>query len=395
MTKEQKIKEILERGVEDVIVKEHLEGALLSGKKLRVKFGIDPTGPKIHLGRAIPLRKLKAFQDLGHKIVLIIGDFTATIGDPSDKLSKRPMLTTKAIQENMKDYAKQLGKILDMKKVELHYNSEWLEGLNFREISQLAECFSIQQMTARRNFKDRIDRGEDVSMREMLYPLVQGYDSVAVKADVEVGGFDQLFNVKAGRIIQKQYGQSEQDILTTQMLEGNDGRKMSTSWGNIITMVDEPSDMFGKIMAVRDDLILKYFWLCTEVSQDDVDMYQKRLEQGANPRDIKMELGKKIVTLYHSEKDAQKAQETFESVFSKKETPTDMPTHKPSKNPITLPELLVEVKFCSSKGEAKRLVEQGGVDINGREEKDWRKAITFNGQEVIQAGKRKFVKISV
>ena len=258
-TDSRKIEELLARGVEDVIVKEHLEQALKSGKQLRVKFGIDPTGPKIHLGRSIPLRKLKAFQELGHQIVLIIGDFTATIGDPSDKLSKRPTLTKEHVQENMRNYAKQLGKILDMGKVELRYNSEWLEKLSLKDINELADCFSIQQMAARRNFKDRIDKGEDVSMREMLYPLMQGYDSVVVKSDVEVGGFDQLFNVMAGRAIQKQYGQPEQDILTTQMLEGTDGRKMSTSWGNVITIVDESNDMFCKIMAIKDDLILKYF----------------------------------------------------------------------------------------------------------------------------------------
>src|SRR3989344_1863782 len=199
-----KIKEILERGVEDVIIKEHLETALKSGKQLRVKFGIDPTGPKIHLGRAVSLRKLKAFQELGHQVVLIIGDFPATLGDPSDKLSKRPTLTKEQIKEKMLDYAKQLGKILDMGKVELRYNSEWLEKLSLKEINEGADCFSIQQMAARRNFKDRIDKGEDVSMREKLYPLMQGYDSVVVKSDVEVGGFDQLFNLMAGRAIQKQ-----------------------------------------------------------------------------------------------------------------------------------------------------------------------------------------------
>ena len=393
MTDEQKIKEILERGVEDVMVKEHLEAALRSGKKLRVKFGIDPTGPKIHLGRAIPLRKLKAFQELGHTIVLIIGDFTATIGDPSDKLSKRPTLTEQQIGENMRTYEQQLGKIVDIRHAEIRYNSEWLGKLDFREVARLADSFSLQQMAARRNFKDRIDKGEEVSMRVMLYPLMQGYDSVAVQADVEVGGFDQLFNVKAGRAIQKQYGQPEQDILTTQMLEGTDGRKMSTSWGNVITIVDEPGDMFGKIMAINDELILKYFWLCADVSQDELDAYHRRIEKGANPRDIKMELGKKIVALYHSQKDAEEAATAFEKVFSKKELPEDMPAHALSKNPITLSELLVEAKLSVSKSDAKRLVEQGGVEVNGAVEKDWGKEIVFTGGEVIQAGKRKFVKI--
>lgn len=390
-TDEAKIKEIMERGVEDVIVKAHCEAALKSGRQLRVKFGIDPTGPKIHLGRAIPLRKLKAFQELGHRIVLIIGDFTATIGDPSDKIEKRPMLTTEQIKENMRDYAVQLGKILNMEKVELRYNSEWLASLTLREISTLADCFSLQQMAARRNFKDRIDKGEDVSMREMLYPLMQGYDSVEVKADVEVGGFDQLFNVKAGRVIQKQYGLPEQDVLTTQMLEGTDGRKMSTSWGNVITIVDEPNDMFGKIMSIKDDLILKYFWLCTDVSQDELDDYQKRLEKGANPRDIKMELGKKIVALYHSKKDAEAAAAEFEKVFSKKELPTEMEEYK-----LALPMPLNQVLFVSgaisSTSAATRLIEGGGVKVNNKVEKDRSKEVQSG--DVIQIGKkRKTIKL--
>lgn len=385
MIDDQKIKEVLERGVEDVIVKEHLEAALRSGKQLRVKFGIDPTGPKIHLGRAIPLRKLRAFQQLGHKIVLIIGDFTATIGDPSDKLSKRPMLTEQQIGENMRTYEQQLGKIIDMQHVEVRYNSEWLGKLTFREIAQLAECFSIQQMTARRNFKDRIDREEEVSIRETLYPLMQGYDSVAVEADVEVGGFDQLFNVKAGRIIQKQYGQKEQDILTTQMLEGTDGRKMSTSWGNIITIVDEPNDMFGKIMALKDELILKYFWLCTDVSQDELDDYQKRIAEGANPKDIKMELGKTIVTLYHSKDAANIAAEEWEKKFSKKESVSEAREFMSKGGPLKT--VLVESGLAESGSAAVRLVEGKSVLVNGAVEMDWKKEVVPG--DTIQAGKKK------
>src|SRR3989338_3818860 len=225
ITDQSKIDELLARGVEEIFVKEHLREALLSGRQLRIKLGIDPTGPAIHLGRAIPLRKLRAFQDLGHKAVLIIGDFTAKIGDPSDKLAKRPMLSEKQIKENLKTYKKQLGKIVDLKNAEFKFNSKWLGKLGFREISQLAESFSVQQMLARRNFKERFQAGDEIGLRELTYPLMQGYDSVAVKADVELGGFDQLFNLKAGRIIQKHYGQKEQDILTLQMLEGTDGRK--------------------------------------------------------------------------------------------------------------------------------------------------------------------------
>lgn len=393
MADEQKIKEILERGVEDVIVKEHLEAALRSGKKLRVKFGIDPTGPKIHLGRAIPLRKLRAFQELGHIIVLIIGDFTATIGDPSDKLSKRPMLTEQQIGENMRTYEQQLGKILDIKHVEIRYNSEWLGKLTFREVAQLADSFSLQQMAARRNFKDRIDKGEDVSMREMLYPLMQGYDSVAVQADVEVGGFDQLFNVKAGRAIQKQYGQPEQDILTTQMLEGTDGRKMSTSWGNVITIVDEPNDMFKKIMEVNDELILKYFWLCTDVSQDELDDYQKRMAEGANPRDIKKELGKKIVVLYHSQEAAENAADEWEKVFSEKELPSKIPEIEPSDVSLkgALMDAMVVSGSRSSASAAKQLIEAKGVKVNDEIQTKW--DIEVEDGSIVQWGKDRFFKV--
>jgi tyrosyl-tRNA synthetase len=221
ITDEKRIDDILNIGTKDIFVKEHLKNRLMSGKVLRVKFGIDPTGPKIHLGRAIPLRKLRQFQDLGHKVVLIVGDFTATIGDPSDKLEKRPMLTEADIKKNMKDYKNQLGKIIDLRKAEFVYNSKWLKKLGFREISKLAESFTVQQMSGRRNFKDRLDKEEEVSLREFLYPLMQGYDSVAVKSDIEIGGFDQLFNLKAGRIIQKHYDMPEQDVLTIEMLESS------------------------------------------------------------------------------------------------------------------------------------------------------------------------------
>jgi tyrosyl-tRNA synthetase len=241
------VDELLERGVEEIFIKEDLKKKLLSGKKLRIKLGIDPTSPYIHLGRAVVLRKLKAFQDLGHQIVLIIGDYTARIGDPSDKLEKRPMLTEKDIKNNLKNYLKQIGLILNMKKVEVRYNSAWFKKMNFLEISELLECFTVQQMSRRRNFKERLEKDSDIFLIEFLYPALQGYDSVKVKADVEIGGFDQLFNLKAGRTVQKRYGMPEQDVMTVSMLDGTDGRKMSSSWGNIIGITDAPEDMFGKV----------------------------------------------------------------------------------------------------------------------------------------------------
>ncbi len=396
MADEQKIKEILERGVEDVIVKEHLVAALRSGKKLRVKFGIDPTAPDIHLGHAVPLRKLRAFQELGHQIILLIGDFTAKIGDPSGRSEARKPLTEEDVKKNMDGYLEQAGKIIDIKKAEIVYNSSWFAKEGLRELIELSSAGSIQQVLRRADFRKRLDEDNDITLLEVLYPLFQGYDSVKVRADVEIGGTDQLFNMLMGRRVHRHYRAPEQDVLTTQILEGTDGvKKMSKSIGNYIGLTEAPNAMFSKIMAVKDELILKYFWLCTDVSQDELDDYHKRIEKGANPRDIKIELGKKIVSLYYSHKAAEEAAAEFEKVFSKKELPEDMPVHALSKNPITLSELLVEAKIVTSKGEAKRLVEQGGVEIDGAVEKDWRKEIAFKGEEVVRAGKRKFVRILI
>ncbi|MES2416368.1 MAG: tyrosine--tRNA ligase, partial [Patescibacteria group bacterium] len=385
ITDEKIINDILEIGTKDIFIKEHLKSQLMSGKVLRVKFGIDPTGPKIHLGRAIPLRKLRQFQDLGHKVVLIIGDFTATIGDPSDKLEKRPMLTEADIKKNMKDYKNQLGKIIDLKKAEFVYNSKWLKKLGFKEISQLAESFSVGQMSSRRNFKDRLDKDEEVSLREFFYPLMQGYDSVAIKADVEIGGFDQLFNLKAGRTIQKHYGMPEQDVLTIEMLEGTDGRKMSTSWGNVITIVDEPNDMFGKIMSVKDELIEKYFKLCTDV---------RDIPKSENPRDDKMMLGYEIVKIYHGEKKAKEAQENFVNTFSKKEIPDEMEEVK-AKIGEMLVDVLVSKNIVASKSEWRRLVEQNAIHDLENDTRITDQNLKIEKDMTLKIGKKKFIKILV
>lgn len=383
---------ILTRGVEDVLVKESLEKKLKSGRQLRVKFGIDPTGPKIHLGRAIPLRKLRVFQDLGHTAVLLVGDFTAQIGDPSDKLEKRPMLTPEKIRENMREYKTILGKIIDISKAEIVYNSKWLSKLGFAEISKLAESFTVQQMSSRRNFKERFDKGEEVSLREFMYPLMQGYDSVALKADVEIGGFDQLFNLKAGRVIQKHYNMPEQDILTTQMLEGTDGRKMSTSWGNVINITDESNDMFGKIMSLRDEFITKYFLLCTNESEDAIRTLEEGMKGGTlNPRDVKAELGKKIVTLYHGEKKARLAEENFINTFKKGGVSEDIQVIEVSKGEL-LGDVLSRNNIVSSKTDFRRLVEEGAIAKlpEGRKVSD---PHTLAEAGDFKVGKRRFVRI--
>ena len=394
ITDEKRIDEVLNRGVEDIFIKEDLKKQLLSGKKLRVKLGIDPTSPFIHLGRAVTLLKLKAFQNLGHHIVFIIGDYTAKIGDPSDKLEKRPMLTDQQIKSNLKKYLEQVALILDMKDVEVRYNSEWLKKMNFFEIGQLLECFTVQQMSKRRNFKDRLDAGTDIFLVEFLYPALQGYDSVMVKADVEIGGFDQLFNLKAGRTVQKRYGQKEQDIMVLSMLEGTDGRKMSSSWGNIISVIDKPDEMFGKIMSVKDELITKYFLLTTDLEVSKIKEIEKSLETGENPMNFKKMLGRELVSFYHGEKKAKAAEENFVNTFQKKEIPEKMEEINVSLGE-SLGDVLVQNKILFSKGEWRRLVEgKGAHDLDSNESiSDSNLKISKN--LTLKIGKKRFLKIIV
>lgn len=392
ITDQSRIEEILTRGVEDIFVKEDLKQMLLSGKQLRIKLGVDPTGPKIHLGRAIPLRKLREFQKLGHQIVFIVGDFTAQIGDASDKLEKRPMLTRAQIDENLKDYKSQISKIIDVTKAEFVHNSDWLSKLNFEEVAKLADCFTVQQMLARRNFKDRYDNGTEISLREFLYPLMQGYDSVAVKADVELGGFDQLFNVKAGRIVQDFYGMPKQQVMVGTMLEGTDGRKMSTSWGNVINIIDEPFDMFGKLMSVRDDLMIKYFTLCTDVSLKEIKSIEKELHQGLNPKELKMRLATEIVTLYHSDKAASLAKKSWVETFQNKGVPEDVQEITAEENE-ELGDVLVRSGVVVSKTDWRRLVTEKAVsDKEGNLITD-SKVIVSNS--TLKIGKKRFAKIVV
>lgn len=388
-TDKKKIEELLTRGVEEVIDKEHLRRKLESGKKLRVKLGIDPTSPNIHIGRSIPLLKLRDFQDLGHQIVFIIGDFTGVVGDTSDKDSERPMLSKEKVKENMRDYVKQAAKIIDMDKCEVCHNSEWLAKLGYWEISNQADSFSLAEFIARENIRRRLDAGARVSLRELLYPLMQGYDSVAVKADVEIGGTDQRFNLLAGRTLQSAYKQEPQDIIMGPLLEGTDGRKMSSSWGNTIDLAAEANDMFGKVMSISDDLIIKYFTLATRVPMEAVKQSKKEFAGGTNPRDLKMALAYEIVKMYHSAKAAQEAQKFFVSIFSKRETPIDIPEIKPSVYNIVT--VLAESKICSSKSDARRQIEQGGVKVNGEKVSSFETKVKKG--DVAQKGSRWFVKV--
>ncbi len=396
ITDENKIEDILTRGTEDVIEKESLKKRLLSGKQLNIKLGIDPTGPKIHLGRATVLMKLRDFQELGHNITLIIGNFTALIGDASDKEAMRKTLTEKEIKENLKDYLGQVGKILDIKKIKVRYNKDWFGKMKLEELIQLAMNFTAQQMIQRRNFKERWDKGSPIGLHELMYPLLQGYDSVVIKSDVEIGGFDQLFNLKAGRILQKAFREEPQDIMTLRMIYGLDGRKMSTSWGNVINILDDPIDMFGKLMTLKDELIIDYFESCTRVPMIQIEEIKKSLEnKEINPKEVKKQLAKEIVTIFHGGKEAQRAQDEFEQIFENKELPTEIEEVEMEEGEYNTQELLVKLSLAKSKSEAKRLIEQGGVKVITNNKLEVIKTDTIKTEKgtVIQVGKRNFKKI--
>jgi len=387
---EKKIDEILSRGVSEVIDKDNLRKKLLSGEKLRIKFGMDPTSPNVHIGRAVVLLKLKDLQDLGHKIILLVGNATGVIGDTSDKDSERPMLSSEMVEENMRLYAEQAGKILDMSNVEVVYNADWLDKLGYREIGEHAGCFSLHEFISRENINKRLDEGRRISLREVLYPLMQGYDSVQLKSDVELGGTDQRFNLLAGRKLQEHFGQKPQDILMTNIISGTDGRKMSSSWGNTINLSDEAGDMLGKVMSIPDSLIEEYLIHCTRISLEEVE----KLMALDNPRDAKLKLAEEIVKIYHSEDEAQKAKENFINTFSKKETPNEIREVRIEKESISLVDFIVMSGNAGSKGDARRKIEQGGVSIDGEKMTDANKILdsSFSGK-IFKIGKKDFVKI--
>jgi len=387
-----KIEELLTRGVDEIIVEEHLRKELASGKKLRIKFGIDPTAPDLHLGHTVPLRKLRTFQELGHQAVLIIGDFTATIGDPSGRSEQRKQLSKKEVKKNLKTYLTQAKKVLDLDRVEIHYNSEWFAKEGLMKFYELTSKVTIQRAIERDDFQKRLAENKDVSTLEILYPLFQGYDSVKVRADVEIGGKDQKFNLLMGRRVQRGYNIKEQDIMTVWLIEGTDGtRKMSKSFGNYIGLTEKPELMFGKVMSIPDSLIIKYFQALTDVSGDEIKKMEKDLNIGVNPRDLKMRLAREIVTMYHSELVAKKAEENFIKTFSKGEVPEDIKEIKvKSKNII---DVLVESGLCSSKSDARRNLEQGGVSVDSEVIKDLNFEVKSGA--VIKKGKRHFVRVKI
>lgn len=390
---------LISRGVADLLpedeFKKKLEKAVATNTPLIVKLGLDPTAPDIHLGHTVVLRKLKLFQDFGHKVIILIGDFTARIGDPTGKSVTRPPLTEEQVITNAKTYQEQIFKVLDPEKTEVRFNSEWLSKLDFADVLKLASKYTVARMLERDDFHKRYTEGRPISIHEFMYPLMQGYDSIALKADVEFGGTDQTFNLLMGRHLQGEEGMPEQTIITMPILEGLDGvQKMSKSLGNYIGISEAPSEMYGKAMSIPDELMMRYFMLVTDMSIEEQEQLSKELESGAaHPRDVKMKLAHTIVRLYHGEEAANFGQDEFVRVFQKHAMPTDIPEYKVAitEEPVFVPQLLSDAGLTASNGEARRSIKAGAFKIDG--EKCNEEHILLKDGMVLQVGKRKFIKI--
>lgn len=390
---------LISHGVADLLpedeFKKKLEKSVATNTPLIVKLGLDPTAPDIHLGHTVVLRRLKLFQDFGHKVIILIGDFTARIGDPTGKSVTRPPLTEEQVITNAKTYQEQIFKVLDPEKTEVRFNSEWLSKLDFADVLKLASKYTVARMLERDDFHKRYTEGRPISIHEFMYPLMQGYDSIALKADVEFGGTDQTFNLLMGRHLQGEEGMPEQTIITMPILEGLDGvQKMSKSLGNYIGISEAPSEMYGKAMSIPDELMMRYFMLVTDMSIEEQEQLSKGLESGAaHPRDVKMKLAHTIVRLYHGEEAANFGQDEFVRVFQKHAMPTDIPEYKVAftEEPVFVPQLLSDAGLTASNGEARRSIKAGAFKIDG--EKCNEEHIVLKDGMVLQVGKRKFIKI--
>lgn len=396
------IHEVMTRAVAEIVPRDEFEKMLRSGRKLRVKLGIDPTGPRLHIGRTVPLFKLRQFQDMGHQIVLIIGDFTAIVGDPSDKEAQRVMLTPEQIEVNMSTYKEQIGRILDIDKVEFRYNAQWLAPLTFHDVVRLASKFTVAQMLQRENFSVRWEEGKPIGLHELLYPLMQGFDSVAIEADIELGGTDQLFNLMAGRALQPEFGQPPQGVICINMIAGTDGRKMSTTWGNAIYLLDEPRDQFGKIMSMGDGVIPVYMESCTLMPMAEVERVRQGLEDGSvHPMDAKKALAWELVRMYHGEEAANTARADFERQFQNRELPTEIPIVPVEKalgskasgdGTVGILDLLINTGLAPSRKHATRLVDQGGVRVDDERIANREQMIQPKDGMIVKVG-RSYVKL--
>ncbi|HBF5456181.1 TPA: tyrosine--tRNA ligase [Clostridioides difficile] len=391
---------IIMKGVDDLIDEKELREKLIKsekeGKPMIVKLGLDPSAPDIHLGHTVVLRKMKQLQDLGHQIVIIIGDFTGKIGDPTGKSKARKALTTEQVLANAKTYEEQIFKVLDKEKTIVRFNSEWLAKLNFEDVIKLAATITVARMLEREDFKKRYEGQMPISVHEFFYPLMQAYDSIALEADIELGGTDQRFNLLMGRSLQREFGMESQIVIMMPLIEGLDGKeKMSKSLGNYIGIDEEAGIMYQKSMEIPDELIIKYYNLVTDVHPDEVNKIESQLKEGSvNPRDIKMNLAREIVTLYHGEESAREAEERFKSVFQKGQIPEDIQTIQVEEDGFDLIEVLVVNEIVKSKSEVRRLASQGGVKVNGEKVEDL-STIVKESELVVQIGKKKFVKIEL
>lgn len=397
MTFEHELK-IITRAVEEIIPLDELIAKLAlsakEGRPLRIKYGIDPTGYDVHIGHLVPIRKMRDFQDLGHTGVIIIGDFTAQIGDPTGRDESRPPLTHEQIRANSEKYMEQLFTILKPEQTEIHYQTEWFGEMGMSEVLKLMGKFTLAQFLAHDTFRNRYEQGLSLGMHEIMYPILQGYDSVAIHSDVELGATEQKFNILCGRDMQRYFGQAQQIAVLSPILMGTDGvNKMSKSLNNYIAVFDTPADKFGKVMSIPDSLILNYYTYATTLEADTLAEIKAELASGINPMILKKRLAREIVALYHGEEVAKEAQEGFEKVFSKGELPDDMPEMETSETSARIVNLLVQAGLCASNGEAKRLIMGGGVSQDGQKIASIDAEIELTDGSVIRAGKRKFIRI--
>lgn len=395
---------ILKKGTVSLISEEELlrklERSISEGKPLVVKLGVDPSRPDIHLGHSVPLRKLRQFQDLGHEAVLVIGDFTARIGDPSGASETRPMLSKEEVMTNAETYMKQAFKIMDRERTRIVFNGSWFERMGFERILELSSKYTVARMLERDDFYKRFKEGRPITIVEFIYPLLQGYDSVELKADVELGGTDQLFNLLVGRDLQREYGQEPQVVMTMPLLVGIDGKeKMSKSLGNYIAIEDPPDEMFGKIMSIPDDIMLDYMRLLTDVTDEEILDTERGLKDGAiHPRDLKAQIAERIVATYHGRDSARMAAERFDRIFRMGEIPKDVelvriPREKAPDGAIEMAELLSTTGLVRSRSEAKRLIQQGAIEVDGQRIESWSDRVDITKEKIIRIGKKRFVRI--
>lgn len=384
---------LLTRAVAEIITEDEMRAKLRSGSKLRLKLGLDPSRPNLHVGHAVGLRKLRAFQELGHTVILIVADWTAQVGDPAGRDESRQMLTPEVVRANAQTYVDQFYLVVDQSRTEIVWQSEWYAKFKLADVFNLTSRFTLADMMAHETFRKRWDENRPVSIMELMYPLLQGYDSVAIKSDVEFGGTDQKFNILAGRQLQASMGQPPQSVFLWPLLVGLDGRKMSKSFGNTIDLTDPPNEMYGKVMSTADSVLIEYFELATDVPRAEIaEMSRAMTEGGVNPRDLKMRLGREIVAMFHGKEAATGAEAEFVRVFQQRQMPTDMPVVTLAA-PTPLVDVMLAAGLAASKSEARRLISQGGVEIAGQRVADAQAVVPAQDGLVVQVGKRRFVRV--